>query len=87
MLPCKDNSLATGDDSDPGDAYECHRRQRVDPAASCRDSARYQVPCALDRRPFVPRQRNSSWDYDPAPFYLLASMDIPYAATPIKTII
>lgn len=85
-LPCKDNSLLIEDDSDLGDAYECRHRRRVDPAAFCQDLARYQVPYAPDRTPFVPRQRNSSQDCDPAPTCPPVSADIPCAATPIKKI-
>lgn len=83
-LPCTDNSLLTGDDSDPGDAYEYRRRRKVDPAASCRDSVRYRVPCAPDRRPFALRRRNNSRDYDPIPFCPPVSEDTPCAAISIK---
>ena len=86
MLPCKDSSPAAGDDLDPSDAYECRHRRRVGLATSCQDSARYRVPCALDQRPFVPRQRNNFLDCDPASICLPVSMDNPCAAIPIKKI-
>jgi len=86
MLPYKDNSLATGDDSGPDDAYECRHRQRVDPAVFYQDSARYQVPNAPDQRPIVLRRQNSSQDCDLVLIYPPVSVDIPCAATPIKKI-
>jgi len=86
MLPYKDNSLATGDDSDPDDAYECRHRRRVDLATFYQDSVRYQVPYALDQRPFVPHRQNSSQDCDPVLIYPPVSVDIPCVATPIKKI-
>lgn len=79
-----DNLLLTGDDLDPDDVYEYRHRQKVGLAASCRDSVRYQVPCAPDRRPFALRQRSNSRDYDPAPTCLPVSADIPCAAISIK---
>lgn len=84
MLPYKDNSLATEDDSVPSDVYACRHKQKVDLATFCRDWARYQVPYALDQRPIVPHQRNSFRDYDPIPVCLLVLEEIPYEATPTK---
>lgn len=86
VLPCKGNSLATEDDSVPSDAYECRHKQRVDLATFCRDSARYQVPCAPDQRPFAPHQRNSFRDCDPAPICPPVLADIPCEAKPIREI-
>lgn len=86
MLPCTDNSLVTGDDLDPGDACECRRRRTDGPVASYPDSARYQVPYVLDRRPFAPHRQSSSRDCDPVPICPLVSADIHRAAIPVKKI-
>jgi len=79
-----DNSLVTGDDLDPGDTYEYRRRRTDGPAASYRDSVRYQVPYVPDQRLFAPHRQSSSLDCDPAPICPLVSTDIYRAAISIK---
>ena len=86
MLPCKDNSLATEDDSVLSDAYEYHYKRRVGLAIPCRDSVRYQVSYFPERRPIALHQRNSSRDYDPAPVCLPVLAGILCEAKPTKEI-
>lgn len=83
-LPCKGNSLATGDDLVPDDVCECRHKQRVDLATFYQGSARYQVPCAPDQRPFAPHQQNSFQDCDLIPVCPPVSTGIPCAAISIK---
>lgn len=79
-----DNSLVIEDDLDPGDAYEYHHKQKDDLVTFCQGSARYQAPYEPGQRPFAPRQRNNSRDYDPKQVYPPVLTGIPCAAISVK---
>lgn len=81
-----DNLPPTEGDSGRDDVYVYRHKRRVGPATFCRDSARYRVPYAPDRRPFAPRQRSNFQDCDPAPAYRPVSTGTPYAAKPMTEI-